>query len=115
MNAPRLTLTRGDASSAGPEVLTLIGPLVMATTATFQEWLRSETAGSVILDFNEVPFIDSAGLGAMISIFLHYKRNSRKLALVGVNEKCHALFRMTNVESLFPNFATVDDARKSFA
>jgi anti-sigma B factor antagonist len=85
----------------------------MATTADFQSWLRAETAQVLVLDFTNVPFVDSAGLGALISIFLHYKNGGRKLALAGLNEKCRALLKMSNVENLFPTFASVDAARSA--
>jgi anti-anti-sigma factor len=87
----------------------------MATTADFQNWLRAETAQAVILDFSCVPFVDSAGLGAFISIFLHYKSKGRKLAVVGMNEKCRALLKMTNVENLFPTYPSVEAARSALA
>jgi anti-sigma B factor antagonist len=87
----------------------------MATLSDFQAQLRAETAPAVVLDFSEVPFIDSSGLGSMISVFLHYKTGNRKLGLVGMNEKCRALMKMTNVENLFPTFASVEAARAALA
>ena len=51
----------------------------------------------------------------MISVFLHYKTGNRKLGLVGMNEKCRALMKMTNVENLFPTFASVEAARAALA
>ena len=115
MNSPKLSLTRSESTPAGPLVLHLHGPLVMATTADFQSGLRAETAQVLVLDFTNVPFVDSAGLGALISIFLHYKTGGRKLALAGLNEKCRALLKMSNVENLFPTFATVEAARAALA
>jgi anti-sigma B factor antagonist len=87
----------------------------MATTADFQQWMRSEPAQTVVLDFAEVPYIDSAGLGAVISVFLHFKQAGRKIALSSMNEKCRALMKMTNVEHLFQTFDSVDNARKALA
>jgi len=108
-----MSYKRGEGTS--PAVLHLEGPLVMATTADFQSWLRAETAQAVVLDFSAVPFVDSAGLGAFISIFLHYKSAGRKLAVVGMNEKCRALLKMTNVENLFPSYPSVEAARAALA
>ena len=115
MDTPKLLITRNGNESAVPQVLHLAGPLVMATTADFQQQLRAEPAQTVILDFTEVPFIDSAGLGAAISIFLHFKKSGRKLAVSGMNEKCRALLKMTNVEQLFPMFDSVESARSALA
>lgn len=115
MDTPKLSITRNGDDSPGPQVLHLVGPLVMSTTADFSQQLRAEPAQTVVLDFTEVPFIDSAGLGAAISIFLHFKKSGRKLAVSGMNEKCRALLKMTNVEQLFPMFDTVKSARSALA
>lgn len=109
----RISFLRDD--SATPVVLHVSGPLVMATIADFQNQLRGETAPSVVLDFGEVPFIDSSGLGAMISIFLHFKQSGRKVVVVGMNEKCRALVKMTNVENLFPTYPSIEAARAALA
>ncbi len=115
MDTPKLSIRRNGDDPPGPQVLYLVGPLVMSTTADFQQELRAEPAPTVVLDFTEVPFIDSAGLGAAISIFLHFKKTGRKLAVSGMNEKCRALLKMTNVEQLFPMFDTVESARSALA
>jgi anti-sigma B factor antagonist len=115
MESPRISLTRTESSPTGALVFHLNGPLVMATTADFQAWLRGESARALVLDFTDVPFVDSAGLGALISVFLHYKSTGRKLAVVGMNERCRALLKMTSVENLFPAFPSVEAARAALA
>lgn len=115
MNSPKLVVTRSESTPAGPLVLHLNGPLVMATAADFQSCLRAETAQILILDFTSVPFVDSAGLGSLISVFIHYKTGNRKLALTGLNEKCRALLKMSHVENLFLTFASVEAARAALA
>ncbi len=113
MDTPKLSITRNANDTAGTQVLYLSGPLVMGTTAEFSRELRADPAQTVVLDFTEVPFIDSAGLGAAISIYLHFRKTGRKLAVSGMNEKCRALLKMTNVEQLFPMFDSVESARSA--
>ncbi len=115
MNTPHLSIAKDEPDSNGPQVLRLSGPLVMSTTADFQKWLRAEPAKTVVLDFGDVPFIDSSGLGAMISVFLHFKQTGRKIVLTTLNEKCRALLKMSNVEALFPTYDAVDTARKALS
>ncbi len=115
MNSAKIQFVRSDTPPGAPVVIRLIGPIVMATLADFQNHLRAESAPSLVLDFSEVPFIDSSGLGSMISVFLHYKQAGRKLGVVGMNEKCRALLKMTNVENLFPSFNSIEDARSALA
>jgi anti-anti-sigma factor len=97
----KLHFTRSDGDHAGSCVLRLTGPLVMATANDFQNYLRKETAQPVILDFSEVPYTDSSGLGAMLSICVHYKQANRQVALTGLNDNCSTLLRMTHVEKFF--------------
>ena len=48
-------------------ILSLKGPLNIHTIFNFQNAVRAETASAVIIDFSGVPFIDSAGLGALVA------------------------------------------------
>lgn len=112
MNTPKLSILRADENGT-ITILRLRGPLIMANAAEFQQAMREEKAHSILLDFSEVPFIDSAGLGGLISIHLHFKQGGRDLAISGMNEKCRALMKMTNVENLFPTYPSVDAARSS--
>lgn len=85
----------------GQRVLRCKGPLTMGTLFAFQSALRSETAGTVIVDLSEVPYIDSAGLGSLVMAQVSYQRGGRQLALAGVNERVRTLLKMTKVEQLF--------------
>src|SRR5436190_18290379 len=52
------------------EVLTLSGPPTASNGAAFQNAMRREEPAEVlILDFSEVPYIDSAGLGLLVTAF----------------------------------------------
>lgn len=107
-----LTITTADGPVAGQRVLHLAGPVVLETLFKFRDALKQETAAKVILDFTQVPYIDSAGLGTMVGAFVRYRDAGRGLALAGMNPKCKALLQMTNLESTFRTFPTLEDALK---
>lgn len=105
-----LTITPAEGLASGQRVLHLEGPVVLETLFMFRDALRQETAAKVILDFTQVPYIDSAGLGSMVTAFVRFRDSGRALALAGMNAKCKALLQMTNLESTFRTFPTLEDA-----
>ena len=47
-------------------VLRLSGPLTISTLYQFQDLVRTNSAASLTLDFTRVPYVDSAGVGALV-------------------------------------------------
>jgi anti-sigma B factor antagonist len=95
----------------GHGVLWLRGPLTIENVLPFQNAIRrEENAETVILDLSEVPYIDSSGLGSLVSAHVSRQKIGRGVALTGVNPRVFRLFEVTKTESLFLIFPTVDDA-----
>jgi anti-sigma B factor antagonist len=95
----------------GHGVLCLHGPLTMENVLPFQNAIRREqNAQTVILDLSEVPYIDSTGLGSLVSAYVSRHKAGRGVALTGVNHRVFRLFEVTKTESLFLIFPTVGDA-----
>lgn len=109
----QLTITPTDGPAAGQRVLHLNGPVVVETLFKFRDAVNQETSTKLILDFTQVPYIDSAGLGSIVSAFVRYRDSGRGLALAGMNAKCKALLQMTNLESTFKTFPTLEEALNS--
>jgi len=95
----------------GQGVLCLRGPLTMENVLPFQNAIRrEEKEESVIVDLSEVPYIDSSGLGSLVSAYITRQKAGHRVALSGVNERVFRLFEITKTESLFLMFETLDDA-----
>lgn len=106
---PLIVERLGPAKGSG--ILCLQGPLTMENVLLFQNAVRrEENAATVILDLSEVPYIDSAGLGSLVSAYVSRQKAGRRVALSGVNERILKLFKITRVEPLFLIFPTLDDA-----
>ena len=110
MDTPKLSITRNGDDSPGPQVLHLVGPLVMSTTADFSQQLRAEPAQTVVLDFTEVPFIDSAGLGALVAAHVSSQKTMRRLAYAQMNTQVKALIDMTHVSQIIKSYPTIKEA-----
>ncbi len=105
-----LTIEIVPGSRADAVVLRLTGPLTISTLFPLQGELRAQTAERIILDMSGVPYIDSAGLGAVLMFYVSAEKNGRKLLLSGVGERVQSLIRMTRVDSILTTFPTVEDA-----
>ncbi|HZP17024.1 MAG TPA: STAS domain-containing protein [Terriglobales bacterium] len=93
------------------EVLTLSGPLTAANAPVFQNAMRrEEPAETVILDLSEVPYIDSAGLGLLVSAQISRQKSGRKIILSGINPRVQRLFEITRVGDLFLIFSSPEEA-----
>lgn len=103
-------LTIEHMAGQGQGVLRLKGPLTTHNLSPFQNAVRGESAPTMILDLTEVPYIDSAGLGSLVSTFVSCHKGGRRVALVGVNKRVAKVFEVTRVDSLFLQFPTLDEA-----
>ena len=62
-------------SQDGQRILSLNGPLVLATLFEFQSKVRADTSKTLIVDFSKVPFVDSAGIGALVGAYITHTKN----------------------------------------
>lgn len=74
------------------------------------------TAGSewIVLDMSEVEFIDSSGLGAIMSALKLLGRKG-DLVVAGAREPVISLFKLTRMDKVFLMFGTTDEARQALA
>lgn len=91
-------------------ILTLRGPLTMENVNSFLNAVRRESTPTIILDFTEVPYLDSSGLGSLVSAYTSFQKNGKRVALTGVNSRVMKVFEITKTEPIFLMFPTVSDA-----
>lgn len=115
MSAEPLTIESVPGQAPGSRILRLTGPLTLSQLFDFQTALRTDPPPALILDLTGVPYMDSAGMGAIINYFVSSQRNGRKLVVAGVNGRVLELFRMTKVEGLLTMKATVAEAEQAIS
>ena len=99
----------------GQCVLLLEGPLVMSTIQAFDDAVRADNTRSLIIDLTGVPFVDSAGIGALVGAYVSSQNRKRSLALVAVNERVRNSLKVAWVEQLFRFFDSVSAAEDATA
>ena len=57
--------------------------------------------GRIVLDLQEVPMMDSSGLGAVVTLYVSARTRGCGLEVLNASKQIRDLFSMTNVLSLF--------------
>jgi anti-anti-sigma factor len=110
-----IQIQRTPGSANDVTILSLTGPLTIGTLFDFQTAIRQPDLKSTIIDFTGVPYIDSAGLGIVLSHWAHTQRIGVKFAAVGISERVRVLLDMTGVTKLLPQYPTAADAERAFS
>jgi anti-sigma B factor antagonist len=93
------------------EVLSLRGPLTAGNAPVFQNAMRrEEPADTVILDLSQVPYVDSAGIGLLVSAYISRQKAGRRIILSGINARVRKVFEITRVHDLFLIFSSPEEA-----
>lgn len=68
----------------------------------------------LVIDLKDVRFIDSSGLGVLVSGFKNASTRQGSLKLSGLQSQVKSMFELTRLHRVFDIFLTVDDALGSF-
>jgi len=68
----------------------------------------------ILLDLKEVRFIDSSGLGVLVSGFKNASTRQGSLRLCGLQTQVKSMFELTRLHRVFDIFQTVDEALESY-
>lgn len=85
--------------------VTIKGEVDLATAPdlmrVLDEAMDAEPGGSVEVDFSGVSFIDSTGLGVLVSCRKRARTLGGELVLVGVQERVLPVFAVTGLDKVF--------------
>src|SRR5271170_8509450 len=90
----------------GQRILRLKGPIVINNLFDFQAKVRADGSHTLIIDLSNVPYMDSAGIGALVGAYVTHQKAGQSLRLVGVSERIHSALQVTRVEQFFRFFDT---------
>jgi anti-sigma B factor antagonist len=103
-------------SRSGVTILSVMDPRIDARVAPeFKRMMREVLDGGmsiIALDLSRVEFVDSSGLGAIVTLFRLIGRNG-DLCISGAREAVLDLFRLTRMDKvfrLFPNTTAAVEA-----
>ena len=68
----------------------------------------------VVIDLAQVDWMNSTGLGILISSYTTIRNNDGELKLANVTDKIQSLLTITKLVTVFDTYDSVEDALKSF-
>jgi anti-sigma B factor antagonist len=95
----------------GERIIRLAGPITIFNFFEFQSTVRADTSRRLVLDLTLVPYIDSAGIGALVGAYVSHQKDGRSLALIGVTKRVRDAMHVTRVEQFFQFYDTEADAQ----
>ena len=116
----KFTIERNQGKTAGTVIFRLSGPFTARDMHgalspnelrnTFEAEERDASHALHILDLTEVPYMDSAGLGMIVSHYVRCQGRGVRLVLAGVSPRVVQLLEMTKVDEFFPRVGAVEEA-----
>jgi len=88
----------------------LSGRLSLETVNGFLQETRGLATAKLVLDMNGVTFLDSAGVGALVTLFVHRRNNAQKMALAALTVQGAAVLQVAGLNKLLPIFGSVEQA-----
>ena len=80
---------------------------------TIEEHLSSGIS-KFIIDLEEVPYVDSSGIGVLVSSFTTIRKAGGSLKLTDLSEAVGEMLKLTRLDEFFEIYDTQEDAIKSF-
>ncbi len=110
-----LDVEKGTGSTDEVAIYQLKGKLSLETVASFLPKIREESAPHLVLDMSGVNFLDSAGVGALVSLFVSRRNHGKTFALAALAPQATAVVTVAGLQKLLPIAKTVDEALASKA
>lgn len=70
-------------------------------------------AKTILVDLKEVTFMDSSGLGALVTALKAVRAAGSKLCICSVNEQVKILFELTSMDRVFEIFRDQNDFQRA--
>ena len=79
------------------------GRITLETSATLESTLRDLIAEGkrIVLDLTNVDYVDSAGLGALVSVYMHARRTKCDMEIANPKQRIRDLFNRSGLASVF--------------
>jgi anti-sigma B factor antagonist len=103
--------------SSGVLVVQVDGQLIVGNRHELKDLIQAALEKGerrLLIDFSRTGYIDSSGLGALVSISKRVRESGGELRLSGLNDDLRSLFELTKLDTLFAITETPEQALTSF-
>jgi anti-sigma B factor antagonist len=110
MSTFKLELEKQPTSTDALAIFRPKGKLSLETVNEFIQTLRPEPAQHLVLDMSGVTFLDSAGVGALVSLFVSRRNHGKTFALASLAPQSTAVVTVAGLQNLLPIHKTLEEA-----
>jgi len=93
------------------------GPLIGSDSTQLRvefDEARIDCMGRIVLDMEQVPYVDSGGLESLMDISDQMAESGKALKMCGVNETVRQVLEVTNLAVLFEYYEDANTATRSY-
>jgi len=101
----------------GVAILKVEGQLIVGNRAELKSLVQEgldRGERKFVIDCTQTGYIDSSGLGALVSLSKKVREQGGELRIAGLNEDLRALFELTKLDTLFHISPTAAEALAGF-
>jgi len=94
-------------------IMVLSGDIDMYRSVNFRKTLvgiLEEKPSTVLIDMNQVGFMDSSGLATLVEALQLVRRYDGKLKLVGIQQRVRSIFEISRLDTIFQVYASEAEA-----
>jgi anti-anti-sigma factor len=62
-----------------------------------------------------VPYVDSAGIGALMMLYVRHQRDGRAICLLGTTDRVHEVLKLARVAQFFQFIESLSEAESNLA
>jgi anti-sigma B factor antagonist len=110
MQTFKLDLDKSPISTETLSVYQPKGKLSLETVAEAIQTWRADMAQHMILDLSGISYLDSAGVGSLVSLFVNRRSHGRTFALAALTAQSSAVVTVAGLQNLLPVHKTLEEA-----
>jgi anti-sigma B factor antagonist len=92
------------------------GEIDLGSSVSLRQYLRQVQAGNperVIIDLQEVPYMDSSGVATLVEAMQAARRANRSLILCGLQQRVRSVFEIAKLDMVFTIVENADIAHSA--
>ena len=104
-------------TGAGVTIVRIDGQLIVGNRQELKTLIQDGLDGGerkFLIDCSQTGYIDSSGLGVLVSLAKRVRELGGELRIAGLNEDLRSLFELTKLDSLFQISPTAEEALAGF-
>ena len=95
-------------------ILKIDGEIIFDNSNSFKEEskkrISEKNCDHLIIDLSKVPYIDSSGIGFILSLFKFMRTQGGKLVIANANQKIKKVFEITKMTQVFQMYDNIEEA-----